>query len=489
MTTLIALYELLSSIPIEYPLYFFYGASFLFLGVSISVTNMKESDLKLANGLWMLGVFGFLYGAHEWLELVPLIQGDQLSLQDIYLVRMILLYLLLFSLYFLLQFGLSLLSAFTDRQMKRIKAILFIVIVVVAAFIWERGAQVDMLFLWNMEVGIRHTLAPLAGLTTAYGLITYANKTKNLSRAVSVNFLYAGAAFTFYGIFGGIFVFNSALFDLHLIASFLRGLAAVFITLFILKALNIFNIEMRRKIEQQARILVQTEKLSSMGRLAAGISHEISKPLTHASLGIRTLKNNLVKNNVEPDAVIKIITEVEKDVDRASEVAEELLQLYRREGENFAPVNLSKVIEGALKLLEYKMKDIVLERNDAHVPDIMGDKDKLVQVFISVLSNAVEAMPKGGRMRISTVLKNDIVQVSVTDTGTGISKENLPHVFDPFFTTKKIGQSAGLGLCISHGIIQQHQGVIDIFAAAGGGTTVIIKLPTRERYEKTIMHG
>ncbi len=489
MTTLMALYNLLSGIPIEYPLYFFYGASFLFLGVSISVTNMKGSDLKLANGLWMLGVFGFLYGAHEWLDVYPLIRGEQLSLQEIYLVRMILLYLLIFSLYFLLQFGLSLLSTFDERQMKRIRAVLFVAVFGLAAFIWAQGSHVDMLFLWHVEVGIRYTLGPMAGLTTAYGLITYANQTKNLSRAVSVNFFYAGAAFTFYGIFGGIFVFQTTSFDLHLIASFLRGLAAVFITFFILKALNIFNIEMRQKIEQQTRILVQSEKLSSLGRLAAGISHEIGHPLTDASQGIKMLKKSLTGGCVAPDAVTKQIEAVEKNIAHASVIAGELLQSYRREGENFVPVNINSVVEAALKLLEHKMKDIVLERNDVPVQNIMGDQGKLAQVFVNVLTNSVEAMPKGGRMRIYTVQKNDMVQVSVTDTGSGISKENLPCVFDPFFTTKEISQNAGLGLCVAHGIIQQHQGVMDIFAAPAGGTTVIIKLPTREEYEKNIDRG
>jgi signal transduction histidine kinase len=485
MTTLISFYNFFSGIPIEYPLYFFYGAAFFFLGISISVTNMKGSDLKLANGLWMLGVFGFIYGAHEWLELYPLLQGEQLSLQDIYLVRMISLYLLLFSLYFLLQFGLSLISIFDDKQMKRIRTILFIAISVLAAVIWEHGARVDMLFLWNTEVGIRYTLGPLAGLTTAYGLINYANKTENLSRAVSVNFFYAGAAFTFYGIFGGIFVFNSELFDLHLIASFLRGLAAVFISFFILKALNIFNIEMRQKIEQQTRILVQSEKLSSLGCLAAGISHEISNPLTNASLGIEALKQKMAEGKVAPDELIKKIEAVEKNIGHASVIAGELLQSYRKEGENFAPLIINGVIEAALKLLQYKMKDIVLERNDTPVPDIMGDQGKLVQVFVNVLTNSVEAMPKGGRIRISTVQKNDMVQISVTDTGSGILKENLSRVFDPFFTTKEISQNAGLGLCVSYGIIYQHRGGIEIFAAAASGTTVIIKLPTRERYENS----
>jgi two-component system NtrC family sensor kinase len=488
MTTLIALYNLFSSIPLVYPLYFFYGAAFLFLGISISVTNMKGSDLKLANGLWMLGVFGFMYGAHEWLELYPLVRGEQLSLQDIYLVKMILLYLLLFSLYFLLQFGLSLISTFDDKKMKRIKAILFIAIVVLSAVIWEHESRVDMPFLWNVEVGIRYTLGPLAGLVNAYGLITYAHKTKNLSMAVSANFFYAGMAFIFYGIFGGIFVFDTTLFDLHLIASFLRGVSAVFISLFILRALNIFNIEMRQKIEQQTRILVQSEKLSSLGRLAAGISHEINNPLTNASLGIQTLKKKFAERNVDPE-VLKKIEAVENNIDHASVIARELLQFYRKGGENFAPVKINSVIEGALTLLAYKMENIVLEWDHAPVPDVMGDHGKLVQVFINVLSNSVEAMPKGGRVRISTVQKNDMLQVSVTDTGSGISKENLSKVFDPFFTTKEIGQGTGLGLSISYGIIQQHQGAIEIFGAAGKGTTVIIKIPTRERYEKNINRG
>jgi two-component system NtrC family sensor kinase len=488
MTTLEFLYNIFSKIPMVYPLYFFYGAAFLFLGISISVTNMKGSDLKLANSLWMLGVFCFMHGVHEWLELYPLIRGEQMSLQDIFLVKLILLYLVLFSFFFLLQFGLSLISAINDKQMKRIKTILFIAILVLVVIIWEHGSRVDMPFLWNVEVGVRYTLGLSAGLVTAYGLITYARETKNLSTAVSANFFYAGIAFIFYGIFGGIFVFHTTSFHLHLLASFLRGVSAVFISFFILKALNIFNVETRQKIEQQTRFLVQSEKLSSLGRLAAGISHEINNPLTNASLGIQTLKRKLSGRDVEP-GVVKKLEAVEKNIDRASVIARELLQFSRKGGEDFTPVSINSVIDGSLTLLAYKMKNIVLDRDQASVPDIMGDQGKLVQVFINVLSNSVEAMPKGGRIRISTVQKQDMVQVAVTDSGAGISKENLSRVFDPFFTTKEIGQGTGLGLSISYGIIQQHQGVIEIFGAAGKGTTVIIKIPTRERYEKNINRG
>jgi len=488
MTTLITLYNLFSKIPMIYPLYFFYGAVFLFLGIAIFVTNMKGSDLKLANSLWMLGIFGFMHGVHEWLELYPLIHGEQMSLQDIFLVRLILLYLLLFSFFFLLQFGLSLISAIDDKQMNPINAIFFIVVFVLAAIIWEHGSRVDMSFLWNAEVGIRYSLGLSAGLVTSYGLITYTYKTKNLSMAVSANFLYAGIAFAFYGIFGGIFVFHTDSFDLHLIASFLRGVSAAFISFFILHALNIFNIETRKKIEQQSRILVQSEKLSSLGQLAAGIAHEINNPLTNASLGIQTLKKKLMGGNVKPE-VVKKLEAVEKNIDQASVIARELLQFYHTGGENLAPVNINKVIDGSLTLLTYKMKNIDLERNQESVPDIMGVHGKLVQVFVNVLSNSVEAMPKGGRIRIATVQKNDQVQVSVTDTGSGIAKENLSRVFDPFFTTKEIGRGTGLGLYLSYGIIHQHHGVIEIDSTEGKGTTVIIKIPTRERYEENTNSG
>jgi two-component system, NtrC family, sensor kinase len=465
MTTLLSLYNLLSKIPFVYPLYFFYGAAFLFLGISISVTNMKGSDLKLAGSLWMLGVFGFLHGIHEWGELYPLIQGEYLSLQDIFLVRLILLYLVIFSFFFLLQFGLSLVGArFRKKNMRVTQSILSIALFALVAVIWSRGARVDMPFLWHMEVSVRYTLGLSAGFVTAYGLITYSREAKSLSTAVSANFFYAGIAFIFYGLFGGIFIFQITSLHLHLLGAFLRGVSAVFISYFILKALNIFNIETRQKIEHQTRFLVQAEKLSSLGRLAAGISHEINNPLANASLGIETLRKKL---KTRKNDVIEKLESVEKNIDRASVIARELLQFSRQAEADFKPVNINAVLEGSLTLLAYKMKHITIDRDIPPVPDIMGDQGKLVQVLINILSNSVEAMPGGGRIALSTADRGGMVEISIIDTGSGIAEENLSRVFDPFFTTKEIGMGTGLGLSISYGIIQQHHGQIEISSTVG----------------------
>ena len=114
----------------------------------------------------------------------------------------------------------------------------------------------------------------------------------------------------------------------------------------------------------------------------------------------------------------------------------------------------------------------------------MGDGGKLEQVFINILSNSLEAMPDGGRIFISSSQKNGWIEVRVTDTGLGITRENLSRVFDPFFTTKEIGSGTGLGLSICYGIITQHHGHIELSSIVGKGTTATIKIPTREQYEK-----
>ncbi len=483
MTTIASLYNLLSRIPLVYPLYFFYGAAFLFLGISISAKDLKASELRLANSLWMLGIFGFIHGIHEWFQLYPLIQGEQMSLQDIFLVKLILLSMAILSFCFLLQFGLSMISSLDKKRMKWVKRIPAILFLAWAMIIGKQGARVDLLFLWQAESGVRYTLGLAGGLVTAYGLITYSQEIKNMSKPVSRNFFSAGIAFGFYGILAGISDLRGVLTGVHIPVEFLRGVSAVFVSYFIMKALNIFDIETRRKIEQQTRLLVQTEKLSSLGQLAAGISHEINNPLTNASLGIQTLKHRLKNDGAENELVEKL-NAVEKNIDRASMIAQELLQFSRQRETEFIPLNINTVINGSLTLLEYKLKKIDLEQDLTPLPEVMGDRGKLEQVFINILSNSLEAMPEGGKITLSSLQKSGMIEIRVADTGSGIAEANQSRVFDPFFTTKEIGSGTGLGLSICYGIIKQHHGRIEISSAVGQGTTVIVKIPIRERYEE-----
>ncbi len=483
MTTFLSLYDLFSNIPLVYPLYFFYGAAFLVLGISISVKELKASDLKLSNSLWMLGMFGYIHGFYEWLQLLPLIQGGRMIWQEIFLIKLISLATIILSFFFLFLFGLSLISALDKKQTKWVKGIPYTLTLLWAVVLWKNWSDIDLLFLWHVEVGVRYTLGLTAGLITGYGLITYSREMKNISGPVSRNFLFSGIAILFYGVLTGIIHLRELLTLFHVPVEFLRGAAVVLFSYFIIKALNIFDIETRRKIEQQTRLLVQTEKLSSLGQLAAGIAHEINNPLTNASLGIQTLKTRLKSNGGQHDTVEKLDA-VERNIDRASVIAQELLQFSRQREAEFVPLNINSIISGSLTLLGHKLKNINLQQDLAPVVDIMGDSGKLEQVFINIFSNSLEAMPDGGRISISSSQKNGLIEVRVTDTGPGIAGENLSRVFDPFFTTKEIGSGTGLGLSICYGIIKQHYGHIELSSATGKGTTATIKIPTREQYEK-----
>ncbi len=482
------MFNIFANITPIYLLYLFYGAAFLFLGVAIAAKDMKGSDLKLANSLWMLGIFGFLHGAHEWLELGPLIEGRNLAFQQIFVEKAVAAALVVFSFLFLLQFGISLVRVLGDRQVQWIKAVPAPLFLFWVLYLWyygyhEERFRIDMQSLRQADIGARYTFGFVGGLLTAYGLIAYSREVRGLSLSISRKLFYAGVTFVFYAFFAGVFSSNYSVPFLPVPIELVRGVLAFFITYFIAKALNIFDIDTRKKIEQQTRRLVHSEKLASLGQLAAGIAHEINNPLTNASLGIETLKRKLKTNGNARDVVEKLDA-VERNIDRASTIAQELLQFSRQRESEFIPLNIETVIKGALTLMQYKLSAIRVQQDLTPVSDIMGDPGKLEQVFINILANSLEAMPEGGAISVSTSQKGDFIRVRISDTGGGIAAENVSRVFDPFFTTKEIGKGTGLGLSICYGIIKQHQGTISISSTTGEGTTVSIRLPVKERYEK-----
>jgi two-component system NtrC family sensor kinase len=482
--------NLFANINLTYLLYLVYGAAFLFLGVSITAKDMKGSDLKLADNLWLLGTFGFLHGAREWLELGHLIESRQLSAQQIYVEKALEVSLTIFSFLFLLQFGISLISKLDEKRFRWVKAIPGPLVIIWALHCWHYGihegiVNYDVESLQNVDIAARFAFGFTGGGLTACGLIAYSREVMMLSRSVAKKLLYAGITFAFYAVFAGIL--SSKYFKqlLPVPIELFRGASAFFITYFITKALNLFDIETRHKIEQQTRRLIQVEKLTSLGQLAAGIAHEINNPLTNASLGIQTLKNKIRTNSAGPDAYEKLDA-IERNIDRASAIAQELLQFSRQQECEFSPVDINSVLQSALTLLQYKLKPVTVVQSLGEVPDVMGDQGKLEQVFINVLSNSIEAMAPSETIFLSTAVQGDMVIVRIIDAGSGIEQENLSKLFDPFFTTKEIGSGTGLGLSICYGIIRQHQGIIEITSEAGKGTEVTIRLPVRERYEKDI---
>jgi two-component system NtrC family sensor kinase len=456
--------------------YFSYGAAFLFLTFSIGTKNMKGSNLRFAAGLAFLALFGLSQGVREFIEIYPLIEGEHLTPREMYYIQQISTWLLTASYLFLFHFGLSFVHH-DKRKRRHVAFVVYPVLLLVGLlYLYQESVPATLGIERLAYIAARNILGVTASLLTAYSMIRYSSsrEIRGLTHVISRNLYYAGVVFAVYAFLSTTFFADIARhFDVP--KEPFRAGAAVLIAYFIIRALNIFDVEMRNKVEAQARELVQTEHLASLGKLAAGIAHEINNPLTNASLGIQLARKKL--SSADPASFGEHLDAVEKSIDRAASIAQDLLQFSRGWDAEVSPVDLNKVIEAALGQVRHKTANIRIETELTSVPAVRGDRVKLEQVFINILSNAEEAMPHGGRIFISTNVHADEVEAIVSDTGSGIKQDFLSKVFDPFFTTKEVGSGTGLGLYITYGIIKQHHGTIQISSEAGKGTTVSVKLP------------
>jgi len=224
--------------------------------------------------------------------------------------------------------------------------------------------------------------------------------------------------------------------------------------------------------------LIQSEKLSSLGKLAAGIAHEINNPLTSILLNSHLIAENLKNDNNLNENLELIIDETS----RCSSIVKGLLEFSRQTPPDMILDDAHKIIEKALLLFESQIlvHNVKVEKElDKNLPRIMMDTSKIEQVLTNIMLNALEAMSEGGILTIRSQISEDnqFVEIEFHDTGCGISKENISKIFDPFFSTKGT-EGTGLGLSISYGIIQQHGGTIDVQSEEGKGTTFTIYLPS-----------
>ena len=281
--------------------------------------------------------------------------------------------------------------------------------------------------------------------------------------------------------------------------------------------------EEKKRIESQ---LLHSEKMASIGQLAAGVAHEINNPTGFVSSNLKTLYEYIqdlkdltkeyrklvekLKQNPDTDGILFAVSD---EVKRLSELEEEI-------DLDFVLKDIFELIEESLEGTE-RIKKIVLDLKDfAHpgedkpkladinqnmdstinvvwnelkykadvakdygeLPQIQCYPQLLNQVFLNLLINAAQSIEDRGEIKIKTRADNGYVEIMISDTGCGISKENLPRIFDPFFTTKKIGKGTGLGLNVAYNIVKKHQGKIDVKSDAGKGTTFIIRIPTAKSY-------
>ena len=228
--------------------------------------------------------------------------------------------------------------------------------------------------------------------------------------------------------------------------------------------------------------LFRSEKLASIGKLAAGVAHEINNPLT----GVLTNSSLLLEDLEEADPKRGDVQVIVNETIRCREIVKRLLDFARQTKPQKSLTNINSLIENIVLLVrnQASFRNVNIEKKlGENIPEIMADKDQIQQVFINFILNAADAMPKGGKIYIeSRIIRNgDFVEIKFQDSGIGISEVNKNKIFDPFFTTKENG--TGLGLSISYGIVEQHGGVINLESEVGKGTTFIVHLPTKTTME------
>jgi two-component system NtrC family sensor kinase len=230
--------------------------------------------------------------------------------------------------------------------------------------------------------------------------------------------------------------------------------------------------------DSQAK-LIQSEKLAATGRLAASVAHEINNPLQ----GISNYLAVISRQVAEEDPLHEDLEMVKLGFERISEIVRRLRAFYRPIGEEMEPTDINGVVERVLALVGYQLSlgniEVNTEMAERDLP-VLGSAGQLEQVLVNLVLNAQEAMPQGGELTVRTTLHEGVVQLQVSDTGHGISEEEMSRLFKPFYSGKG-GTGLGLGLWISYNIIEGHGGSIEVESQVDEGTTFTIHLPAYQR--------
>jgi PAS domain S-box-containing protein len=233
------------------------------------------------------------------------------------------------------------------------------------------------------------------------------------------------------------------------------------------------DVTQRERMEEQ---MSQTEKLTSLGLLAAGVAHEVNTPLAVISNYIQMLAKQMPEGDPRQSLIEKIV----KQTFRASEIVNNLLNFSRTGAAEASDVDVNRVVEETLSLVAHPLKTShiqVMKELGQPLPPVRGSANKLQQVFLNLFLNARDAMPSGGMLEVRTAAHNGSVEIEIADTGGGIAREHIHRIFDPFFTTKASGRGTGLGLSVSYGIIKEHAGKIDVRSTPGKGTSFHVEFP------------
>jgi len=271
--------------------------------------------------------------------------------------------------------------------------------------------------------------------------------------------------------------------DVHLLSALADYATIAIVNAQLYEETKRWSEELEHKVEERTQELrtaqeqlLQSEKLASIGQLAAGVAHEINNPMG-VILGFA---QGILKTLPEDDSLRKPLTTIEKESLRCKRIVQNLLDFARHSEPTPHLTNINELIDASCILVEHQisLQNVKLIKGyDPALPSIMADPNQLQQVFINIMLNAYQAMPNGGTLHITTKTVGSELQVIFADTGTGIPLENIQNIFDPFFTTKEVGEGTGLGLSVSYGIVKAHGGDIEVESQVDKGTTFVVKLP------------
>ncbi len=234
------------------------------------------------------------------------------------------------------------------------------------------------------------------------------------------------------------------------------------------------------KLRTTQEELIQAEKLTSLGQLAASVAHEINNPLSGVLIYLNLMTKKIAADDIRKEITLDYLGKIDSEVTRVTKLVQNLLGFARQSTPTLKQVDINEVANWALDLVAHSAElqnvQIIKELNPS-LPQLIADFDQLQQVFTNLILNAIQAMPQGGRLTLRTSVDNSHLKVEVQDTGCGISPENMHKLFTPFFTTKQEVKGVGLGLAVAYGIVQRHRGKIEVQSKEERGTTFTISLP------------
>ncbi len=248
-----------------------------------------------------------------------------------------------------------------------------------------------------------------------------------------------------------------------------------------LSSINIKLIHKNDQLSEAQEQLVRTEKLAAVGALASGVSHELRNPLSAIKNAVFLLKRKLSRKAI-PDIdekVIQFLDIMDKEIDKSSKIINDLLGFTRVAKPTRSSSDINVVVNETLSRVEIA-ENIKLSINlQSDLPMVMIDANQIGQILINLIENACQAMTDGGELKISTKISECFLEIEINDSGLGIPEKEVKKIFDPLFTTKASG--TGLGLAVCQGIIQKHNGIIDVKSQEGIGTKMVIKIPLEDK--------